>query len=198
MFSAANVFRSAARQPRWLNASPAAVIAPRRTIISTPEPESLSDVSDILRSSANAQGTANESSESGTPTPVNPEDAVPPLITGHERFKGFRTNKVKPNQLSRNDRTATRRPVKPPLLGPSAKESRELDIFYQLNIDPLHECQNSSLMSHFVTEMGRIMPRAQTKLTWKNQRKLGKAIRRAKMMGVIPILSKRPLDLLQR
>ena len=48
-------------------------------------------------------------------------------------------------------------------------------------------------MSEFVTRMGRIKKRNETRLTWKNQRKLGKAVRRAKMMGIIPVLSKRPL-----
>lgn len=43
--------------------------------------------------------------------------------------------------------------------------------------------------------MGKIKSRAETGLTWKNQRRLGKAIRRAKMMGVIPVLSRRPLGL---
>ena len=38
--------------------------------------------------------------------------------------------------------------------------------------------------------MGRIIPRDQTMLTWKNQRKLGQAIRRAKAMGIIPVFSK--------
>lgn len=41
--------------------------------------------------------------------------------------------------------------------------------------------------------MGKIKPRSQTKLTWRSQRRLGKAIRRAKMMGIIPVLSRRVL-----
>ena len=48
-------------------------------------------------------------------------------------------------------------------------------------------------MSEFVTRMGRIKKRNETRLTWKNQRKLGKAVRRAKMMGIIPVLSRRHL-----
>lgn len=38
--------------------------------------------------------------------------------------------------------------------------------------------------------MGKIYGRPVTGLTLKSQRKLGKAIRRAKMMGIIPNLSK--------
>jgi small subunit ribosomal protein S18 len=48
-------------------------------------------------------------------------------------------------------------------------------------------------MSAFVTEMGKIKPRSVTNLTWRSQRKLGKAIRRAKMMGIIPQLSRKLL-----
>jgi len=79
---------------------------------------------------------------------------------------------------------------KPPVMGPNAKESRARDIFYQLDIDPLQECLNARLLSEFVTEMGKIKSRAQTGLTWRSQRRLTKAIKRAKMMGVIPILSR--------
>lgn len=79
-------------------------------------------------------------------------------------------------------------------LGPSRSEAQLKDIFRQLQIDPLHEVTNSSLMSEFVTEMGKIKGRAETGLTWRSQRMVGKAIRRAKGMGIIPWLSKRPLS----
>ncbi|THH15378.1 hypothetical protein EW146_g5085 [Bondarzewia mesenterica] len=79
---------------------------------------------------------------------------------------------------------------KRPLLGPGAAESREMDPFYQLGIDPLYEATNANLLAFFVTEMGKVRSRAETKLTWRSQRRLTKAIRRAKMMGVIPILSR--------
>ncbi|CAL1700911.1 unnamed protein product [Somion occarium] len=101
---------------------------------------------------------------------------------------------IKPSDLGFEARTVTPHPRKRPLLGPSAKESKYRDVFYQLNIDPLHEAFNSKLLSRFVSEMGKIKGRAETNLTWKSQRRLGKAIRRAKQMGIIPILSKRPLD----
>jgi len=77
------------------------------------------------------------------------------------------------------------------LLGPGAAESRREDWFYQLDIDPLDEATNPRLLSYFVTDMGKMKSRADTKLTWRNQRRLTKAVRRAKMMGVIPILNKR-------
>lgn len=82
--------------------------------------------------------------------------------------------------------------LKRPYLGPSAKESRRKDAFHQLGIDPLRESLNPALLSHFVTDMGRVLGRADTQLTWRSQRRLSKAIRRAKMMGIIPLHSKKP------
>jgi small subunit ribosomal protein S18 len=76
------------------------------------------------------------------------------------------------------------------LLGPGAAESRRNDSFHQLGIDPLDEATNGRLLSYFVTDMGKVKSRAETKLTWRNQRRLTKAIRRAKMMGIMPILNK--------
>src|SRR5579863_3199411 len=76
------------------------------------------------------------------------------------------------------------------LLGPGAAESRRNDWFYQLGIDPLDEATNPRLLSYFVTDMGKVKNRAETKLTWRSQRRLTKAIRRAKMMGIMPILNK--------
>ncbi|KAA1466311.1 hypothetical protein DENSPDRAFT_831118 [Dentipellis sp. KUC8613] len=81
---------------------------------------------------------------------------------------------------------------KRPLLGPSTDVSRRLDAFHQLNIDPLLEATNPALMSHFVSEMGKVKGRPETNLTWRSQRRLTKAIRRAKMMGIMPILSRSP------
>ena len=82
--------------------------------------------------------------------------------------------------------------LKRPSLGPSAKESRRRDVFHQLGIDPLRESFNPTLLSYFVTDMGRVASRAETNLTWRSQRRLSKAIRRAKMMGIIPLHSKNP------
>ena len=100
---------------------------------------------------------------------------------------------TQPQRFSRAEYEKTRHGTKRPLLGPDAATSKQLDIFYQLNLDPLKECQNSPLMSRFVTSMGKIKSRSETQLTWKSQRRIGKAIRRAKMMGIIPVLSRRQL-----
>jgi ribosomal protein S18 len=74
--------------------------------------------------------------------------------------------------------------------GPKKALAIRDDVFHQLNIHPLHEIYNRFLLRNFVSELGRIIPRDQTGLTWKNQRKLGQAVRRAKAMGIIPVFSK--------
>ncbi|KAH8994738.1 hypothetical protein EDB86DRAFT_2804946, partial [Lactarius hatsudake] len=76
------------------------------------------------------------------------------------------------------------------LLGPGAAKSHWGDWFHQLDIDPLDKATNPQLLSYFVTDMGKMKSRAETKLTWRNQRHLTKVVHRAKMMGVMPILNK--------
>lgn len=79
----------------------------------------------------------------------------------------------------------------PQYLAPSRKEARAQDPFYQLGLDPLEFALNPDVLQAYVTDMGKILPRNRSKLTTKNQRRLGKAIRRARMMGIIPLFSKR-------
>jgi len=73
---------------------------------------------------------------------------------------------------------------------PSRAIAIRQDPFHQLNIDPLDEVLNCGLISYHATEMGRIQRRADSKLTWKSQRKMGKAIRRARAMGLVPAFSR--------
>ncbi|KAI0320688.1 hypothetical protein OF83DRAFT_1103752 [Amylostereum chailletii] len=95
---------------------------------------------------------------------------------------------VKPSDLRDRSNEPPLMGRKRALLGPGASESKAQDWFYQLGIDPLYEATNPRLLSFFVSEMGKVKSRAITKLTWRSQRRLTKAIRRAKMMGVMPIL----------
>lgn len=71
-------------------------------------------------------------------------------------------------------------------LGPGSRVSHEQDPFIQLDIDPVREFENVGLLNHFMTRMGKIKTRLETKLSWRSQRKIGKAIRRAKAMSIIP------------
>ncbi|EED84705.1 mitochondrial ribosomal protein S18 [Postia placenta Mad-698-R] len=122
-----------------------------------------------------------------------------PLASDKLHLRGFQKHKfIRPAHLTYNSRVSTRRRPARHLLGLDAKAARLSDLFHQLNVDPLDECTNSSLLSRYVTDIGKIQSRAVTGLTWKNQRRLGKSIRRAKMMGIIPVLSKRPLSLFNR
>ncbi|KAJ1673887.1 hypothetical protein EV182_004375 [Spiromyces aspiralis] len=57
------------------------------------------------------------------------------------------------------------------------------DPFRRFNINPLDEYKNVALLSNYVTEMGRIKPKHMTGLSAKSQRKIAKAIRRARAFG---------------
>ena len=67
----------------------------------------------------------------------------------------------------------------------SRKVMQKSDVLNELNIDPLKEYKNVRMLSHFVTEIGFIKPRIDTGLSTKNQKRVAKAIRRARSMGRI-------------
>ncbi|CCV00653.1 unnamed protein product [Malassezia sympodialis ATCC 42132] len=83
-----------------------------------------------------------------------------------------------------------------PLLGPSKREAMKTDPFHILAINPSKPSladdsyKNGAILSNFVSEMGKILPRNVTGLTRKSQRYVGKAIRRARAMGILPVLSR--------
>jgi len=117
-----------------------------------------------------------------------------PRIWDPDLFQPMKLDSViVPNAFTLKARLKQRKFIKHRYLGPSASESRRGDLFYQLGIDPLSESLNCNLLSYYLSDMGRVQGRAQTGLTWQSQRRLTKAIRRAKMMGIIPLHSKRPL-----
>jgi small subunit ribosomal protein S18 len=55
--------------------------------------------------------------------------------------------------------------------------------------------QNFTMMSEYMTEMGRIKHSSQTGLRPVNQRKIAKAIRRAIGLGLMPSVHRHPLVL---
>ncbi|CAG8485477.1 407_t:CDS:2 [Diversispora eburnea] len=75
------------------------------------------------------------------------------------------------------------------------KPPPNVDVFKRLNLNPLVEYKNFNLLSNFVSDMGRILPRKKTGLTAKNQRKLAKAIKRARSFGLIPSTYRRQIEL---
>ncbi|KAJ6486372.1 hypothetical protein C8R47DRAFT_1016007 [Mycena vitilis] len=98
---------------------------------------------------------------------------------------------IRPFDLSLEGRSP-KRPVmrKHPNIPPSTRDARDKDVFYQLGVDPLKFALHPAIISRFMSEMAKIHPRARTQLTSKSQRRIAKAIRRAKMMGVIPLHSR--------
>ncbi|KAH0562312.1 hypothetical protein GP486_002993 [Trichoglossum hirsutum] len=66
------------------------------------------------------------------------------------------------------------------------------DPFDVLAINPIHEYKNFSIMSEYITEMGRIKHSRDTGLRPKNQRRIAKAIRRAVGLGLMPSVHKHP------
>ncbi|KAL6707583.1 hypothetical protein ACN47E_003932 [Coniothyrium glycines] len=69
------------------------------------------------------------------------------------------------------------------------------DAFDVLGINPILEYKNYTIMSEYVTEMGRIKHSRETGLRPKNQRKIAKAIRRAMGLGLMPSVHRHPLVL---
>ncbi|KAI9846690.1 MAG: hypothetical protein M1837_003745 [Sclerophora amabilis] len=67
-----------------------------------------------------------------------------------------------------------------------------VDAFDTLNINPLHEYKNFSIMSEYMTEMGRIKHSRDTALRPVNQRRMAKAIRRAIGIGLMPSVHRHP------
>ncbi|GAA6014887.1 hypothetical protein JCM11491_002149 [Sporobolomyces phaffii] len=72
-------------------------------------------------------------------------------------------------------------------LGPPTAFGETHDPFVRYGIDPLrHAVMNPFWKAEFCTTMGKIKPRGKTGLQRKSQRRVGKAIRRARSMGLIP------------
>jgi len=72
------------------------------------------------------------------------------------------------------------------------KYSPSIDAFDALSINPLHQYKNFSIMSEYMTEMGRIKHSSETGLRPVNQRKIAKAIRRATGLGLMPSVHRHP------
>ncbi|EIW82329.1 hypothetical protein CONPUDRAFT_123135 [Coniophora puteana RWD-64-598 SS2] len=108
------------------------------------------------------------------------------------RFKFQANTFVRPHYFSRKHRYGYglwAAPTKRALVAPGGREAARHDILHQLEIDPLHEHANVHLLSKYVSDMGKIKSRIDSGLTTKNHRRLSKAIKRAKMMGLMPTLS---------
>ncbi|KAJ2005917.1 hypothetical protein GGI04_002059 [Coemansia thaxteri] len=72
----------------------------------------------------------------------------------------------------------------------AADPKNSKDPFVALGLNPLKAYKNPSLLSNFVTDMGKIKPRYKTGLTPKSQRRIAQAIKRARAFGLIPVTSR--------
>lgn len=68
----------------------------------------------------------------------------------------------------------------------------ERDVVDVLKLDIVGEYKNFSIMSEYMTPMGRIKPAAETGLRKVNQRKMAKAIRRSVGLGLMPSVHRHP------
>ena len=75
------------------------------------------------------------------------------------------------------------------------RKKPQQDAFDVLGINPVLEYKNFTMMSEYMTEMGRIKHSKDTGLRPKNQRKIAKAIRRAVGLGLMPSVHRHPLVL---
>ena len=66
------------------------------------------------------------------------------------------------------------------------------DIVDQLGVKPMDFYKNFTVMSEYVTEMGRIRGRSATGLRKVNQRRMAKAVRRAIGVGLMPGVHRHP------
>ena len=75
------------------------------------------------------------------------------------------------------------------------RKKPQQDAFDVLGINPILEYKNFTMMSEYMTEMGRVKHSKDTGLRPKNQRKVAKAIRRAIGLGLMPSVHRHPLVL---
>ncbi|KAM0753226.1 hypothetical protein T439DRAFT_323861 [Meredithblackwellia eburnea MCA 4105] len=108
------------------------------------------------------------------------------------------TKVISPAQLSPRNLLDPRNPRSDDTLayplGPPTSEARRLDPFVRLGINPLDSPMNPYLRTNFTTSMGKISSRGKTGLQRSSQRKMGKAVRRARSMGVVAVLGKSEPD----
>ncbi|PKI85077.1 hypothetical protein MVES1_001204 [Malassezia vespertilionis] len=101
-----------------------------------------------------------------------------------------------PYTLEPTNLTMQRRRRALPLLGPTKREAMKQDPLHILGLNPAKPSladdtyKNGALLAEFTSEMGRILPRNISGLTRKSQRYIGKAIRRARALGILPVMSR--------
>jgi small subunit ribosomal protein S18 len=71
--------------------------------------------------------------------------------------------------------------------GGSRRRAKKVCWFEQNNVEP--DYKDIRIISRFITERGKIVPRRLSGVTSKNQRKLAIAIKRARHLGLLPFVA---------
>ncbi|SPO24761.1 related to 30s ribosomal protein s18 [Ustilago trichophora] len=114
-------------------------------------------------------------------------------VSGRAFMNGHYYN---PTTLSYDSITSRPARLARPLLGPTKKEAVQQDLIHINGLKPgkpsLHDdsYKNAAILANYVSEMGKILGRSSTGLTRKSQRAVGKAVRRARSMGLLPVMSR--------
>lgn len=74
-------------------------------------------------------------------------------------------------------------------MGPKKAIAEAGDPFHLTNSNPMDHILNPNFVYSFIDPLGKIKTRAQTGLTWKTQKQIGKMVRRARAMGTIGRMS---------
>ena len=68
------------------------------------------------------------------------------------------------------------------------RRRRKVDLIAANHID-YGDYKDVDLLKHFISERGKILPRRVTGTSAKNQRKVANAIKRARIMGLLPFVA---------
>ncbi|CBQ71794.1 related to 30s ribosomal protein s18 [Sporisorium reilianum SRZ2] len=165
---------------------------------SSDTPSALDELSSSIEKLARARASASSSSPLTANGAVhNPRSTNPTrerqTVSGRAFMNGHYYN---PSTLAYDSITQRPNRLARPLLGPTKAEAVQQDLIHINGLKPgkpsLNDdsYKNAAILANYVTEMGKIMPRASTGLTRKSQRAVGKAVRRARSMGLLPVMSR--------
>ncbi|WVQ77824.1 ribosomal protein S18 [Cryptococcus sp. DSM 104548] len=130
-----------------------------------------------------------KTAQSGT---AGPSSASSVLGEGRKTFK--KDQFLRPQAFTADALSPETAPrARAPLLGPPKKIAAKLDPFHITKTNPLSHDLNPYYAYEFVNAMGKIKSRAETGLTWKSQRRVGKLVRRARAMGLVSRWVNRPV-----
>ncbi|GAC96398.1 likely mitochondrial ribosomal protein S18 [Pseudozyma hubeiensis SY62] len=193
--SAASCSTSSGRSALTRSISTSTTRRSENTTASSALDELSSSIEKLARTRAAAAAAASSSGTSASGAVHTPRSPTKErqTVSGRAFMNGHYYN---PSTLTYD--SITQRPARlaRPLLGPSKKEAVKNDLIHINNLNPakpsLHDdsYKNAAILANYVTEMGKIMPRSSTGLTRKSQRSVGKAVRRARSMGLLPVMSR--------